>query len=176
MKTTTLDTCPGCLAQLPDIGSPTHRYIGASGACWDLFAGLSNGGEPPLAPGLLNGLLVDAYAAQHPGVPSDQSIQSVAVHLLTLYGVLHKGVSPNLALTIRLKAVSERQQAKHGRFQWLTPPDLSGGITVADIAAQPTPEARTDLLTRYIHEVWARWAPLHQTTIAAWFEQYVGVC
>lgn len=175
MKTTALETCPGCLAHLPAIGGPTHRYIGASGACWDLFAGLSNGGEPPLAPGPLNGLLVDAYAVQHPGVPSDQSIQSVAVHLLALYGILDKELSPELALTIRLKAVNERTP-KHGRFHWLIPPDFSGSITVADIAAQPTPAARTELLQRYIQEVWARWAALHRDTIINWFEQHVGVC
>ena len=176
MNASDLETCPGCLAQLPASGGPTHRYIGASGACWDMFAALSNGGEPPLAPGALNGLLVDAYAAQHPGVPSAQAIQSVAVHLLALYGVLDKGLSPDLALTIRLKAVSERQKAKHGRYHWLIPPDFSGSITVADIAAQPTPAARTELLQRYIQEVWLRWAAGHRDTIVAWFDAYVGVC
>jgi len=176
MNNSTLEICPGCLAQLPASDGPTHRYIGASGACWDLFAALSNGGEPPLAPGPLNGLLVDAYAAQHPGVPSDQSIQSVAVHLLALYGVLDKGLSPDLALTIRLKAVNERKQAKHGRYQWLTPPDFNGSLSIADIVAQPTPPARTDRLAHYIEEVWARWAALHRETIVGWFAEYVGVC
>ncbi len=89
---------------------------------------------------------------------------------------------------IRAAGASPRNDSATGYTARLTidvTPDQRGrikiaafqrGITVADIAAQPTPEARTDLLTRYIHEVWARWAPLHQTTIAAWFEQYVGVC
>lgn len=175
MNDSPLETCPGCQAQLPAIGSSAHPYIGASGACWDMFAALSHGGEPPLAPGPLNGLLVDAYAAQHPGVPSDQSIQSVAVHLLTLYGILSKQLSPELALTIRLKGVHERTP-KHGRYQWLTPPDFQGSITVADVVAQPIPSARTELLTRYIEEVWTHWAALHHNTIAAWFEQHVGVC
>ncbi|MCA9874798.1 MAG: hypothetical protein KC441_14105 [Anaerolineales bacterium] len=175
MTSTPLETCPGCLVQLPAVGGPTHRYIGASGACWDLFAALSNGGSPPLAPGPLNGLLVDAYAAQHPGVPSNQSIQSVAVHVLVLYGILDKELSPELALTIRLKAVSDRAP-KHGRYRWLTPPDFTGSITVADVAAQPTPAARTTLVNRYIHEVWSRWSAGHRDTIAAWFDEHVGVC
>ncbi|MBK8986984.1 MAG: hypothetical protein IPM39_13055 [Chloroflexi bacterium] len=173
MDDATLETCPGCQARLPISDAPSHRYIGASGACWDLFAALSNGGSPPLVPGPLNGLLVDAYAAQHPGVPSDQSIQSVAVHLLALYGVLEKGRSPDQALAIRLQALSEKRQPKRGRYQWLTPPDFSGGLTIPDIVARPTAIERTELLDRYVREVWACWAPLHQETVAAWFRQFV---
>jgi hypothetical protein len=65
---------------------PTHRYISASPACWAICTTFG-AGEPPVAPSPLRELLVDAYAP-HPGVPSDQAIQSVAVHLITLYGVL----------------------------------------------------------------------------------------
>ncbi|HLF87607.1 MAG TPA: DUF5946 family protein [Anaerolineales bacterium] len=83
-------SCPGCRALLPDIDGPTHRYIGASPACWGIYTALTGGGEPPMAPAPSNTLIVDAYAAQHPGTPSPQSIQSVAVHLIALYGVLEK--------------------------------------------------------------------------------------
>ncbi|MCA9961009.1 MAG: hypothetical protein KC443_18340, partial [Anaerolineales bacterium] len=82
------EPCPDCHALLPPSGGAGHRYIGASPACWDIFAALANAGEPPLAPHPWNGLLLDAYTTQHPGVPSPQAIQSVAVHLLALHGVL----------------------------------------------------------------------------------------
>ena len=40
-------------------------------------------------------LTVDAYAVQHPGKECPQSIQSIAVHLISLYLVLEKDVSQN---------------------------------------------------------------------------------
>jgi hypothetical protein len=64
-----LEPCPGCRAPLPPLDGQTHRYIGASPACWTIFAALHNAGEPPLAPAPMNALLDDAYAAQHPGTP-----------------------------------------------------------------------------------------------------------
>lgn len=166
-------TCPGCGVSLPAVEGPTHRYIGASPACWAIYTALHNGGEPPLAAGPFNGLLVDAYAAQHPGVPSDQAIQSVAVHLLTLYGVLVRGVSPANALWLRRRGLREHHGPKHGRFHWLTPPDFAGSLTVADIAQAVTPTARTEQVERYIRTVWSLWAQQHAATIAAWYDKFV---
>ena len=80
----TLERCPDCGAVLPVLDGPTHRYLGASPACWATFSALNNAGDPPLAPGHLIPLITDAYAVQHPGVPSPQAIQSVAVHLLAM--------------------------------------------------------------------------------------------
>lgn len=94
MAVMNLEPCPDCGALLPPSSGVGHRYVGASAACWELFAALNNAGEPPLVPSTFNGLLTDAYMVQHPGVPSPQAIQSVAVHLLALYGVLERGVDP----------------------------------------------------------------------------------
>lgn len=152
----------------------THRYIGASGGCWELYAALHNGGEPPLFPAPTNALLVDAYAVQHPGTPSAQATQSVAVHLLTLYGVLRQGVGVDQALWLRRQAVRGDAPARHARYTWLTPPDLTGGLTVLDIVRGPDPAARTGLLHRYVQEVWARWEAAHGPTIARWYRQYVA--
>jgi hypothetical protein len=168
-----LERCPGCDALLPKRDGATHRYIGASSACWEIFAALSNGNEPPLAPAPLNDLLRDAYAAQHPGTPSDQAIQSVAVHLLTLYGVLVRGVAPENALWIRLRGVRDDSIPKHKRFAWLASPSFAGKLTVADIITQPTPGARTELLARYIESVWMTWAHEHEKMISVWYDKYI---
>ncbi len=83
-----LETCPGCKAILPVLeGAAIHRYMTSSAACWATFNAL-NDPERPLAPAEFNNLIVDAYAVQHPGTPSDQTINSVAIHLMVLYGVL----------------------------------------------------------------------------------------
>lgn len=168
------EICPDCGARLPHQDGPTHRYLGASAACWAIYTGLANAGEPPIAPHPANVLLIDAYAAQHPGTPSPQAIQSVAVHLLTLYGVLVRGVPAERVLWLRRQALQERQGSKRDRFCWLDPPAFAGMLSVADIARAPTPAARAELVQRYVAEVWAAWAPLHGSTIAAWYDQFIG--
>ncbi|MCB9422975.1 MAG: hypothetical protein H6667_24455 [Ardenticatenaceae bacterium] len=169
-----LEPCPDCGALLPPSNGAGHRYVGASAACWELFAALNNAGEPPLAPGVYNGLLTDAYMVQHPGVPSPQAIQSVAVHLLVLYGVLEREMDPGQALWIRLQAVDERHGPKHGRFHWLTPPSFTNSLTVADIVKKPTPGERTAVLQQYVTSIWSLWANNHLDTVAAWYERFVG--
>lgn len=168
-----MTACPGCGAQLPASDGAVHRYIGASAACWELFSALNNAGEPPLAPAPLVGLLPDAYAAHHPGVPSPQAVQSVAVHLLVLYGVLVRARDPSQALWLRQAVLRGRDQDRQARFTWLTPPDLTHGITVATIVAAPTPQARTALVERYVVQVWEAWTP-HHATVAAWYDRYAA--
>lgn len=169
-----LEPCPGCRAMLAPLDGPTHRYIGASPACWALYTALQGGGEPPLMPAPAVALLVDAYAAQHPGVPSPQATQSVAVHLLTLHGVFARGVSVERALWMRLESLQERSGSRRGRYTWLEPPDFTGSPTVAAIVAEPTPAARTAALTRYVEAVYSIWAAAHGPMIAAWYDTFIG--
>jgi hypothetical protein len=165
------EICPGCRAVLPHNDGPTHRYIGASPACWALYSALNY--DTPLAPTANNALIVDAYAAQHPGVPSDQSINSVAVHLITLYGILERGEPVEKALWMRQQAVSERNGPKRGRFHWLTPPDFRGSITIAEIVSQPTPEQRTALAVQYVMNIWQLWSQEYLSVVADWYGKYV---
>lgn len=174
MAADTTEACPGCGATLARLDGPTHRYIGASPACWALYTALQSGGEPPLAPAPANALLVDAYAAQHPGVPSPQAIQSVAVHLLTLHGVLARGAGVERALWLRLEALQERAGPRRGRFSWLEPPAFAGVLTVAAIVREPTPAARSAAVARYVEGVYGAWAAAQGQTIAAWYEAFVG--
>lgn len=167
-----LESCPGCGILLPHTEGPTHRYIGASPACWAIFSAL-NVGEPPLGSGPYHGLIGDTYAAQHPGIPSPQSIQSVAVHLLTLYGVLEQGMNPAQALWLRLRPLRDGKLPKHGRFTWLTPPSLVGSVTVADLVTASTPAARAALVQPYVEGVWLRWAALHRTAIEQWYKRFI---
>ncbi len=173
MPSTLLEPCPGCGAPLPPLDGPTHRYIGASPACWALYTALQSGGEPPLAPAPTNELLVDAYAAQHPGTPSPQAIQSVAVHLLVLHGIFARGMSVERALWLRREALNERGGSRHGRYTWMEPPDLAGSLSVAAIVREPTPEARTAAVARYAEEVYRIWAAAHGPTIAGWYAAFV---
>jgi hypothetical protein len=170
------EICPDCGVVLPQVigGEATHRYIGASPSCWQLFSYLLNAGEPPVAPGRLNPLLFDAYCVQHHGTPSPQATNSVAVHALALHGVLVAGAAPNDALWIRRRALRDNVgRGKHERFHWLTPPEQTEMLTIADIVNAETPPARSEQLQAYVQSVWRAWSDLHGATLAQWYTQYV---
>ncbi|HSH05665.1 MAG TPA: DUF5946 family protein [Anaerolineae bacterium] len=164
--------CPGCQSLLPPIDGFSHRYIGASPACWALYANLLHAQTPPLAPHPLNNLLVDAYATQHPGTPSPQSIQSVAVHLLTLYGVLQQNIAPHNALWLRKKAIKDKNRSRQ-TFSWLAPPDFTNTISIATITQAPSPHARTQLVSQYVHQILDLWLHHHHHTITTWYQQFI---
>lgn len=167
------ETCPGCGAVLPLTTGPVHRYLGASASCWERYATLTGVGEPAIFLDPFNGLLVDAYGAQHVGTPSDQSIQSVAVHLLTLYAVILEGVAPDQALWLRRRVLRSGIPEKHARFVWLTPPDFSlGPRNIAIEAAEPLQMAVA--CRAYIQQVWSAWSRTeHLPTLAHWYQAYV---
>jgi hypothetical protein len=174
MTTVLTEVCPDCRVVLPKFDGPVHRYLGASASCWAMYSALNSGSEPPLAPNPFNALLVDAYAAQHPGAPSNQAIQSVAVHVLTLYGILVRGVSIERAIWLRTRPLRDGSRHKHTRFTWLTPPSFEASLKIADIVAEPTPQLRAARATDYVHSVWSIWWTTdHADTIAQWYEQYI---
>jgi hypothetical protein len=169
----TLETCPGCQVVLPAIeNGATHRYMTSSAACWAIFNSL-NDPERPLAPRAFNNLIVDAYAVQHPGTPSDQTINSVAIHAMVLYGILERGFQPDLALWLRQRPGRVKSTEKHSRFHWLTPPAFDSSLNVAVVAAGRTPLERSELIERWVKDVWSRWSEAHGQQIEIWFNQFV---
>jgi Family of unknown function (DUF5946) len=166
MAATKTERCPGCRADLPKLVGPTPRYIGASPACWTVFSNLLNAGEPPITPAPMNALIGDAYATQHPSTPSEPAIQSVAVHLLTLYGVLVVGVASTKALWIRQRALREKKVSKRGRFRWLTPPSFEGSFTISHTIREPDPEARADKARDYVEQTWSLWSTQYLQTLS----------
>jgi hypothetical protein len=110
---------------------------------------------------------------QQPGVPSPQSPQSVAGHLLVLYGCLRTPAGPGAAMWIRGRARRKLPVAKHDRFRWLAPPSFQGCLTVRDLAGAPTREARADAAETYVAEVWLRWEATCPDTIRAWYQTFV---
>ncbi len=170
---TITETCPDCRVVLPRFDGPVHRYLGASPSCWAMYAALG-AGEPPIAPGPYDALLIDAYATQHPGAPSNQAIQSVAVHLLTLYGILECDVPIERAIWLRTRPLRDGSQHKHERFTWLTPPSFADSLKIADIVAAPTPQARAASVIEYVRNIWSIWrATEHASTIVQWYERYI---
>jgi Family of unknown function (DUF5946) len=172
-----LETCVGCGAILPVLEGPVHRYMTSSPACWETFNSL-NDPERPLEFAPFNALTVDAYAVQHPGVPSSQqAINSVAVHLMTLHGILEKNFKPDQAMWLRQRPSQSLGRPgsvdRHSRFHWLTPPSFANCLTVADVAVGKTPHERSRLVEAWVRDVWKVWSEIHGDQVATWFERFV---
>jgi hypothetical protein len=107
-------------------------------------------------------LSVDAYAVQHPGRPSPQSIQSVAVHLIRLCLLLECGLEMSRANDAMLKATESKK-----KFVWLEPPPSRGAITVADIHRAKNPQEHVMRVREWAKSAWRAWSP-HHSQIRAW--------
>lgn len=158
----TLDVpCPGCRARFAESDGPTHRYIGASPGCWAVYSALlvRDHDEPDWP--REHRLIVDAYAAQHPGTESLQATRSVAGHLIALHLVLERGLPFD-----RITEMTHRH-SKRPEFRWLEPPTNSGNVTVLDLYRERDPTRYAHLCREWARTVWASWRDHHET-IRAW--------
>lgn len=176
--------CPGCGARFPVFEGPTHRYIGASAACWALFnwcvatgapddTGLVQQSSIPATAAYvpdrddapLESLLGDAYGVQHHGGESPQAIQSVAVHLLNMHGIISgKTTLPGWPI--------DRALRKRGVFHKLEPPALGSALSIRHLfpgGGVVLPVTRG----RYVISVYEVWMSLHRSTVEEWYERYV---
>ena len=149
--------CPGCRLRLPEVATGTHPYIGASSGCRSRFGELLAKEFADLRYARFHRLTVDAYAAQHPGAPSPQSIRSVAIHLMALCLMLDRNVPiPTAQRTFALLARRDQE------LRWLDPPDPIGMTTVADVLAAVDPDDHSDRVRRWAAEVWNAWSAHHE--------------
>lgn len=185
MTPSVLTACPGCGALFHAHQGPTHRYLGASAACWALFNTTVVLGEPDGADLLahsripepavavstptnprLDVVFGDAYGVQHHGETSPQAIQSVAVHLLDLHGVITgRTTRPGWALARALRV--------KGVFHKLTPPALGSALTIRHLfpgGGVASPVTRS----QYVVSVYEAWMSLHCKTVEEWYERYVA--
>lgn len=158
-------TCPGCGLALPPSEGPTHRYLGATAACWALYGEVlareyGDLGYPPH-----HRLTVDVYAVQHPGIPERRAIQSVGVHLCRLCVVLERGRPPETGQRL-MQWLGDQQPA----WRWLDPPDPNGTITVRDVLATRDPAAHDQMVWAWARDVWQAWSP-HHPTVRAWIDE-----
>lgn len=154
--------CLSCGALAPEMEGPTHKYLLASPGCWALYGEIlardySEYNYPPV-----HGLVVDAYAVQHPGQPVRQAIQSVAVHLIGLCLSLEKGMESKKVTQAIGRATKFSDQ-----FVWLDPPGNLGAITVADVVKAKTLEEYDRLGRAWAGSAWEAWT-VHHARIRKW--------
>lgn len=154
--------CSGCGGLFPAIDGPTHRYMESSPGCWAAYGEVLAREYNDAAFASVHRLGVDAYAVQHPGQPSPQSIQSVGVHLIRLCLLLEGGVKMSHANQVMLEATKMKK-----RFVWLTPPSSRGAITVANLQRVAHPAEHARIERRWAETAWLAWSA-HHATIRTW--------
>jgi hypothetical protein len=161
MTTSPLIRCLGCGALVRDVEGPTHEYMLAAPGCWVLFNEVAVQ-QYEIASFDLRRLAVDAYAVQHPGTTDRRAIQSVAVHLISLYFVLERGLTPSEATDKMRHALTDKS-----RFVWLEPPQSLGDITVVDVVNVTDSIEHETMVKRWARSAWEAWSA-HHDQIRKW--------
>lgn len=157
--------CIGCGAVVPTIDGPTHRYMESSPGCWQLYGEVLAHEYSDQGFWASHRLTVDSYAVQHPGRPSPQTIQSVAVHLISLSLMLEQAVTPEYALRAIRSAVAISE-----RFKWLAPPASLGKVTVANVRGARDADEHAERVQAWANAAWSAWSPHHQV-IRSWVSE-----
>jgi len=162
------EVCPGCGACLPAIDGPVHKYMTSSAACFTAFNEIL---AAEYSSALLmrdHSLTVDAYAAQHPGDPSDRRcVQSVGLHLARLYMALERNAQPQ-----DLNAIMQRFAEDKASLRALTAP-LTFQITASDVAPFAGTPQHASKTRDWALATWQDWSD-HHNTIARWADAHVA--
>ena len=141
---------------------PMHRYMESSPGCWAAYGEVLAREYSDAAYASMHQLTVDAFAVQHPGRPSAQSIQSVALHLIRLCLLLECGLEIGRANEAMLKATESKK-----KFVWLPPPPVRGAVTVGDVHGANTSQEHVTRVRQWAESAWQAWEP-HHSQIRAW--------
>ena len=154
--------CFSCGALAPDIEGSVHRYMDSSPGCWALYGEVLAREYSDVSLFQNHRLTVDAYALQHPGSPSPQSIQSIAVHLCSLFLVFERGSALDTA-TAKMKRLSMHKS----EFSWLEPQVGLGAVSVQDVWVTEGVSAHLDVVKRWAATTWAAWEQ-HHAQVHSW--------
>lgn len=157
-----VEACIWCKGRFPATQGTVHRYLESSPGCWAAFGRVLAREYSDQQYFGTHRLTVDSYAAQHPGQPSRQSIQSVGVHLVRLCLLIEHGLAPEEANSAMLAAAKRKSE-----YVWLDPPASLGALTVADVDRCTSVQQHQALVRDWASQMWQVWAP-HHATIRRW--------
>lgn len=162
------EACPGCGARFAPLPhDETHRYIGASSACWAAFGELLAREFHDVAYGRVHRHTVDVYSVQHPGTDERRQRQSVALHLIGLCHWLEHGLD-----TARLNAITQRLADADRSWPWLPPP-AEFEMTVQDVLVARDGPEHVQLVRRWAQTTWDRWSDAH-ALVRTWAQESLG--
>src|SRR4051794_11768828 len=138
----------------------------SSPACWAAYGKLLAREYSDIRYAPLHQLSVDAYAVQHPGSRSPQSIQSVGPHLISLCLTLEKKAAIGSS-----RAVLQNSAAFKEKLIWLQPPASRGDMTVANLMAVKDPPDHLKAVRIWAESAWMAWAR-HHAIVHGWIEEF----
>ena len=151
-----METCFSCGGSYPIESGVTHPYMLSTESCWSAYGRLLEREYSDQKYWNNHRLTVDAYAVQHPGEECAQSIQSIAVHLISLYLVLEKELAQDKVTKI-LSSLTEKT------FFWLSPPPSFGTINVGSVLKAKDSTEHNEMVRKWALSSWSSWACHHQT-------------
>jgi len=152
--------CPKCGVNLPEYDGPTHRYFGASPACWAAYGKILEREYANQAFFKNHRMTVDAYALQHAVDGSPQAIQSVNIHLISATLIFKYKATANIVLHA-MRDISKVAKTDSNLFKWLEPPDCVGAITVADITPLTQLNDHLSHIENWAKTSWQAWSQHH---------------
>lgn len=138
----------------------THRYLASSAGCWARYGEVLAREYGNAALTHIHALSVDAYAAQHPGEPGPQTIQSLNAHLASLLAHLRHHEPLERLADVRRRVVALRD------LEWMTPPPLEHTVTINHVWSARTEDAHVAAVRRWASAALAHWRD-HHDRIAA---------
>lgn len=151
--------CPGCAGEFPEVDGPTHPYMTSSPGCWAAFGDVLAQDYSDPARMAFHQVVVDSYAAQHPGDGSRKAVQSVGLHLMTLCLFLEHDVEPAEGPRLHQRMIDKPDFHALDR----TGP---GRLTVAHMSAEDPRTAALD----WARSVWDSYGPSHDI-VREWLRQ-----
>lgn len=156
--------CFSCGALVEDFEGPVHAYMKSSPGCWRAYGEIvaKEYAQENYDP-LMHRITVDTYAIQHPGTAERRSIQSVNLHLIRLYLVLHNQIVGIRANAI-MKEMAENLDIKK-KFVWMDPPSFEKTLTVVDVLQAIDIKKHAELVQKWGLSVLNKWIEKHKITI-----------
>ena len=153
-----IEKCSSCGAEIPvSTTGVTHAYLDASPGCWARFGEVLAREYSDPTYFSVHALTVDAYALQHPGQESPKTINSLNLHLASLYAYYRKQVELHELSNLKSRLASCKNQ-----FRWLQPPKDLGAITVNDIWAANTLQQHRERVIQWGETVLDCWSEHHR--------------
>ena len=128
----------------------------SSPGCWRLFGELVASDYSSVERMAFHQVIVDAYAAQHPGAGDRRQVQSVGLHLMTLCLFLEHDADPALGPSLHRRMIDRPVFTPLSR----TGP---GALTVAHVPADGAVEEVRRAAFEWATAVWTTYEPAHAT-------------
>jgi uncharacterized protein DUF5946 len=155
----TRGVCPGCDGSFAAVDGPTHPYMTGSSGCWRTFGDVLAADYADPERMAFHQLVIDAYAAQHPGDGDRRQVQSVGLHLMTLCLFLEHAADPALGTELHRRMI--RRPSFH-RLERSGP----GSVTVADVPVHGDVDAARRVAFTWAADVWQTYAGAHDIVVA----------